>query len=507
MELAPENATREELLKYISIQDQRFSELEKSRDSEIAALKSRIAWFERQVFGVKSERLIPQDPKQTNFLEVPEEPPLESTSVKSYERDARKSPTSTDDESPVRFDDSVPVDEETILPKEVKGLSKSDYEVIGQKVTERLVQIPTQYRVKKTIRLTCKLKESQELVTAPAPDAVIERSLADVSFLVGMLVDKFLYHLPLYRQHQRLIFSGVHISRGHLTKLSHRTLELLEPVYQAILSEICMSEVVSMDETPIKAGRKSKGKMNTGYFWPVYAEEQVAFVYSSTRAHRVVSEVLGKGCKKLVSDGYSAYERYAEAREETFVHAQCWAHVRRKFFDAAEHSPKEAEEALELIKKLFLIERELEGKAPEKVMSLRREKSQVLVDQFFKFVDLHWFTLMADKTSLLGKALSYAQKREESLRQFLLHPDLPISNNHVERAIRPVAVGRKNWLFCWSEVGAKYSAIAFTLIECCKMQGVNPWEYLNDILVRIDSHPAKDVQLLTPKNWKQNFQT
>ena len=113
---------------------------------------------------------------------------------------------------------------------------------------------------------------------------------------------------------------GVHISRGHLSKLTHRSLELLEPIYQAILSEISTSEFVSMDETPIKASRREKGKMKTAYFWPVVAGNQVAFVYANTRAHSVVSEVLGSGCKKLLSDGYSAYESYAKSRQD-FIHA------------------------------------------------------------------------------------------------------------------------------------------------------------------------------------------
>jgi hypothetical protein len=107
--------------------------------------------------------------------------------------------------------------------------------------------------------------------------------------------------------------------------------------------------------------------------------------------------------------------------------------------------------------------------------------------------------------SLLGTAISFTLKRKDALSHFLEHPEIPLSNNHVERVIRPVALGRKNWLFFWSEVGAKYAAIAYTLIECCKMANVNPWEYLVDVLQRIDTHPARDVHLLTPKNWKQNF--
>lgn len=467
-------------------------------------LEQRVAWFERQVFGQRSERLISQDPRQSTLFEVPETPPAELTTVKSYERSARSNPTDTSVENSIRFDASVPVDEVVVYPPEINGLSEGAFEVIGEKVTERLVQIPTQYRVKRTVRKTIKLKEQQTLHTAPAPASVIERSFADATFLAGMITDKFQYHLPLYRQHQRLSAAGVHISRGHLTTLTHRSLELLEPIYYAILSSIISAELVSMDETPIKAGRKEKGKMRTAYFWPVFAEQQVAFVYSSTRGHRVVAEVLGKGCQKLLSDGYSAYERYAESRGE-LVHAQCWAHVRRRFFEATEHALPQCQRVLEYIQRLFEIEQSVLGAEPEHVLTVRREQSLPVVDELFSFCGTLWFEQLVERTSLLGKAVAYTQERETALRQFLLHPDIPLSNNHVERAIRPVALGRKNWLFCWSEVGAKYAAIAFTLVECCKLHGVDPWKYLVDVLQRIDSHPARSVEQLTPKHWKDIF--
>jgi transposase len=473
-----------------------------SYEREIEALKSRIKWFERQVFGVKSERLLPQDSRQGTFFDVPTTEPASTVTVKAFERRARKSETVVDEGERVRFSEEVPVDEVVLLPKEVEGLSDDAYEVISEKVTERLAYTPVQYRVKRTIRKTVKLKE--ELFTALAPEAVIERSFADVTLLAGLITDKFQYHIPLYRQHQRMQRAGVNISRGHLTKLTQRALELLEPVYQAVLSAIISRDSVRMDETPVKAGRKEKGVMKTAWFWPVLAEEQVAFVYSSTRSHKVVSEVLGKHCKKLLSDGYSAYGAYKESRPD-LVHAQCWAHVRRKFFEAREHSPPECEKVLHLIGILFEIEQKAKPCELEEIAALRRERSFPVVEEFFSYLEILWFDHMLDSTSLLGKAVQYARNAESELRQFLAHPDIALSNNEIERAIRPVALGRKNWLFCWSELGAKHAAMAFTLIECCKMQGVDPFTYLVDVLQRIDSHPAKDVHLLTPKLWNIHF--
>ena len=258
MSINTATASREELIQYTQ------------------QLERQVEWYKRQLFGQKSERLIPQDPRQMTLFEVPEQEPSETTTIKEYERSARNNPTGVSSDTP-RFDDTVPVEEEVILPPEVEGLPEDAYELVGQKVTERLVQIPTQYRIKRTIRLTVKLTETQKLHTAPAPPAVIERSYADASLLAGLITDKFQYHLPLYRQHQRMTASGVHVSRSHLTTLVHRSLELLEPIYYAILLSITTSELVAMDETPVKVTRKNKGKMKTAYFWSVFAENEVAF--------------------------------------------------------------------------------------------------------------------------------------------------------------------------------------------------------------------------------------
>ena len=135
----------------------------------------------------------------------------------------------------------------------------------------------------------------------------------------------------------------------------------------------------------------------------------------------------------------------------------------------------------------------------------RRVRSAPIIKELFGYLEKLWFEQMLDSTSLLGKAVSYSLQRKDSLSRFLEHPEIPLSNNHVERAIRPVALGRKNWLFFWTEVGAKYAAIAYTLIESCKMADVKPWEYMIDVMQRIDTHLARDVHELTPKLWKQNF--
>jgi transposase len=173
-------------------------------------------------------------------------------------------------------------------------------------VTYRLAQRPGAYVILKYVRPVIKRKATATLSCPPAPPAVLERSFADVSVLAGLLVDKLRYHLPLYRQHQRLADAGIRLSRATLTQWVHRTAALLEPIYHALLSSILQSKVLAMDETPLKAGRQGQGQLHTGYFWPIYGDQdEIAFPFAASRAQAVVREALGNFCGVLLTDGYT----------------------------------------------------------------------------------------------------------------------------------------------------------------------------------------------------------
>jgi transposase len=199
--------------------------------------------------------------------------------------------------------------------------------VIGEKVSYRLAQRPGSYVVLKYVRRVIKRRDTQVIHAPAAPAGILEGSRADVSFVAGLLVEKFAYHLPLYRQHQRLIDAGITVSRPWLTQLSQQSIGLLEPIYEAQFASIRESRVKAMDETPIKAGRVSHDKMKTAYFWPVYGErDEVCFPYFPSRAGEHVREALGLTHAPdavLLTDGYAAYHSYA--KKTGLTHAQCWA--------------------------------------------------------------------------------------------------------------------------------------------------------------------------------------
>jgi len=311
----------------------------------------------------------------------------------------------------------------------------------------------------------------------------------------------------LYRQHQRMEAAGVHLARSTLTGLMHRTADLLQPIYEAQLASVVSGGVVTMDETPIKAGRKHRGKMKTGYFWPIYGDrDEVVFPFSESRSGAILQETLGEYSGVLLSDGYTAYEKYA-AQINGVVHAQCWSHTRRHFLKAEDIEPELTATALEYIRRLYEEERELNRRQFDatKRLEQRARQCKPIVDEFFGWVKTaHEQRLLLPSNPFTGAA-GYAIAREGSLRVFLEYPDVPVDTNHLEREIRPIALGRKNWMFCWTEIGAQYVGIFQSLLATCRLQGVDPYTYLVDVLQRVEDHPASDVAALTPRLWKERF--
>jgi hypothetical protein len=361
--------------------------------------------------------------------------------------------------------------------------------------------------VLKIVRQVIKRNDTGELTCPPVPVSVLPKSYADVSVLVGLIVDKFRYHIPLYRQHQRMQAAGLTISRSSLSNWVHRSIGLLEPIYMAQLRSILLSQVLAMDETPIRAGRSSKGKMRRAYFWPIYGDQhEVAFPYASSRAHAHATSILGDYRGTLISDGYGAYDDYAARRDEV-VHAQCWVHVRRGFINAENVEPELCAEAIERIGALYQIEKEIReknlvGGAKQKV---RGERSKPIVADFFEWLRKELAASALIPSNPFTDAANYAFKRKKDLEVFLADPDVPMDTNHLERALRVIPMGRKAWLFCWTEVGAEKVGQIQSLISTCVLHDIDPYTYLVDVLQRIDTHPQSRVAELTPRLWKENF--
>ncbi len=481
-------------------------------EAEIQSLKSQLDWFKKQLFGRKSEkRLIDDNPDQASLLEGLEAPAVTeaepATEEITYKR--RKGKQRDDDcvtNKGLRFDEDVPVERIELAAVGLNEQNKDEYEVIGEKITRRLAQRPGSYVVLEYVRPVIKHKASQQLETVPAPSAIFDSCMADVSVLAGLLVDKFVYHMPLHRQHQRLKQSGITLSRSTLTQWVQKATQLLNPIYEAQLKHILQSKILAMDETPIKAGRKKKGKMQSTWFWPIYGEQdELAFTWSNSRATAHIEKQLEGFKGTLLTDGYAAYDRFA--KNKPIIQAQCWAHTRRYFVKAEAIEPEATAQALDTIGALYQLEEQAREQqlSSEQKLKLRCEKSKPIADKFFA-----WCYEQQQRTDLvnsnpLAKALTYVRNHKEQLGVYLSDPDVPIDTNHLERALRVIPMGRKNWMFCWTEVGAQHVGIIQSLLTTCRLQGVNPYTYLVDVLQRISLHPARDVEELTPRVWKEKF--
>ena len=262
-----------------------------------------------------------EDPKE------PEEPEFET--VKRRKRGKKRFEGAVN-ESGLRFGPDVPVETIPIDNPEAAAIPESERELVGEKVVHKLAQITCDYRILRYVARSWKRRDTGEFIAAAPPPAVLDRTCADVSFLAGMMVDKFCWHLPLHRQHQRLEAAGIQVSRSSLTNWMLRSASLLAPVCDAQFGSILESKVIAMDETPIRAGRTGPGKMRTAWFWPVFGDrDEIAFPFRLSRGNAAVPDLLGDFKGTLVSDGNQAYAAYAVSRNGAVTHASFWAHARR----------------------------------------------------------------------------------------------------------------------------------------------------------------------------------
>jgi len=481
-------------------------------------LRRQVEWFKRQLFGQKSERrVLEPDAVQGSlgqpFEEIPaQRPATPKIRIDAHERERTLKRPALDggEEAQPFFDEAkVPVEVIEVPNPELAGLAPQDYEIVGEKVTHRLAQRPGAYVVLKYVRTVIKRRDTGKLVCASAPAGVIEGSRADVSFIAGMMVDKASYHLPLYRQHQRLQAAGFRVSRQWLTQLMQTAVSLLEPIHEAQLAAVLGSRVKAMDETPIKAGVAAPGKMKAAYFWPIYGEQdEICFLYFPDRKWGNVEKALGLKPPDggvLLSDGYGAYAEYAA--RVGLTHALCWVHSRRELFEARDIEPQRVEQALAMIGELYAIEEEIRhrGLTGEAKRAHRHTQSRPKVEAFLRWVDAQFGSQGLLPSSPFTKALAYIRERRDGLKVYLDDPDVPMDTNHLERALRAIPMGKKNWMFCWTELGARHIGILQSLLTTCRLHQIDPYDYLVDVLQRIGQHPASRVAELTPRRWKELY--
>lgn len=502
-----------ELREYAYNLQQENSLLKKKLETE----KLQNDWFRRQIFGKKSERHISTEPampmdsllgcEPTPAEKKPEQPAVVVAEHKRKASSKKKTFPSNAGVSGLRFDDSVDIE---VVPCEnpaIKDLSLDQYEIIGVETVDKLCQRKSSYFVRRYERPRVKIKETQKIVEPPPSPSVIRGSFMEPEFLAGMVVDKILYHLPLYRIHQRLKEGGICIARSSLTNAFHAVGDLLQPILHHHLESILASSTLLADETKVKVGIDvKKHQMHIGYFWGLLGDRnEIAFLSHQSRAHRVVPEILGNFSGTLVTDDYAAYSKYAETTAR-IIHALCWSHTRRYFDEAKKSDREKCSWVLDRIREIYAIEAQIKEKnlTGQKKLGYRTEYSRPIVDTLFDWLRNESKDIRNLPSSPFMKGVNYSLDNEMGLRKFLENPEIPLDTNGLERANKSVATGRKNWLFCMTEIGSEYVALFNSLLLSARMLNIDPYEYLIDVLKNIRSTSTENLRNLTPRIWKEN---
>ena len=352
----------------------------------------------------------------------------------------------------------MPVKTIEIPNPELDGLPEDARSEVSEKMTYRLAQEPGAYVVLKIVRKVVKRADTGALSCPPAPPAVLEKSYADVSLLAGMLVDKFRYHLPLYRQHQRLAAAGITVSRASLTSWAARAIELLEPIYHAQIG-------LDPHEPGARDGRDADPRRPQGEGQDAH-RVLLARLRGPGRGGLPVRVVAGQAARRgdprrlLRHAALGRLRRLRALRASDgadLVHALCWVHARRGFVKAQDVEPVRAQKALDFIAALYEQEEEIRrrGLEGEAKLRARAEQSKPVVEAFFAWLEEELTRSALLPTNPFTKAAVYARQRRTGLEVFLSDPDVPLDTNHLERALRVIPMGRKNWLFCWTELGAQ----------------------------------------------------
>jgi transposase len=377
---------------------------------------------------------------------------------------------------------------------------------IGEDTSERLDIVPAQLRVLVVRRPKYACRACEEVVVqAPAPARLIEGGLPTEATVAQILVSKYADHLPLYRQAQIYARQGITLDRSTLADWVGRAAWLLRPVHERLLAKLKTSTKLFADETTAPVLDPGRGRTKTGQLWAYARDDRpwggsdppgVAYVYAPDRkAERPITHLGGfKGILQV--DGYGGYRVLAERGDVTL--AFCWAHVRRRFYELAAAGPAPiASEALERIAELYAVEADIRGRSADERRALRQEKSRPILDELEPWLRTK-LGLISQKTKL-AEAIRYALSRWDGLTCFLDDGRIEIDSNVVERSIRPIALNRKNALFAGSDAGGEHWAVIASLIETCKLCGVEPHAYLADVITKIvNDHPNSQIDDLLP---------
>ena len=478
------------------------SALEETR-KENSLLRQKIDALCRRVFGSSSEKI---DAGQLELLLqlVNSGAEVEARAAAPVEKASKAVPQRK--ERAPRVSENLPVVEQVIEPQEVID-EPERWRLIGREVSEQLDYEPARFLRRRIIRKKyVHISDPDRApILAPLPEKLLERGVAGPGLLAHILVSKYADHLPLYRQEQ--IFAQRHkinLPRVTLARWVELCADWLQPIYEQIRTGVMAGGYAQVDETPVAYLAPGNGQTKQGYLWTACRPGgDVFYRWETSRAAECLDRLVPREFKGVLqSDGYSAYGAFIKTRSAIEL-AGCWAHARRKFHEALEQSPRPAGWIMRQIQHLYRIEAALrESKAGARLrQAVRSHQSQPIVERIKKALVVFKASRRHLPQSLLGQAIDYTLGQWPTLEVFLRNGKVEIDNNLVENAIRPTAIGKKNWLFMGEAGAGQRGAIIYTLVETCRKRGIDPYKYLRDVLTRLPTLKNTQISEVAPDAW------
>ena len=506
--LADLDSLDKETLKALLIRERR------SNAQQIEHLKLVIEKYRRMLFGTKSEKLAGE--LQQLELQLEELETSEAAEDTAEENNPQIQFAARSPRRPRR----KPLPED--LPREVvMHLPKHDccpdcggaLRQFGEDVSEQLERIPATFKVIRHVRPKFACNRCEQVVEAPAPSRPIERGLAGPALLAHVLMSKYGHHLPLYRQAEIFAREGIGLDRSTLAGWVGATSELLTPLVSALRDHVMAAQKLHADDTPVPVLAPGNGKTKTGRLWTYVRDDRPAgdetppavwFAYSEDRKGEHPRQHLKDFTGALQADAYAGFHHlYGAGR---IYEVACWAHARRKFYEIhALHASPTTSEALAKIAALYAIEDEIRGKPAELRREVRQSRARPLLDQLHQWMEKAVRQL--SPKSETAAAIRYSLSRWRALTRYVDDGRLEIDNNSAERALRVVALGRKNYLFAGSDTGGERAGAIYSLIGSAKLNGIDPEHYLRTVLARIAEHPISRIAELLPWNLAESLQT
>ncbi|MEO5647090.1 MAG: IS66 family transposase [Chitinophagaceae bacterium] len=469
----------------------------------IQNLQLQLLQLKKYIYGSRHEKFIaPADQTAPTLFDLPAIAEVIKTGTTSvtYEKTQKHlQPTHKGRNS---FPDSLRREETIHYPE---GIDLATAKRLGEDITETLAFNPSELFVKRTVRPKYLDTRTSRILQAPAQQRPFEKSSVDPSLVAQIIVEKYMDHLPLYRQVKRYSRLGVTIPDSTMGDWLAAAANLMLPLYEAHKNLVISCNYLHADETTIKVlESERKGATHLGYYWVYQSHELklVLFDYQTGRGREGPQHILKNYQGHLQTDGYGVYEDFAT--KTGIILLGCLAHARRKFSEALSNNKAIASHVLEEMQKLYAIERHItdhEMKGADK-LQYRKVNAIPLLEQLGAWMKIKYAEVLPK--SAIGKALGYSIKRWDKLSLYATSSFLNIDNNPVENSLRPIAVGRKNYLFAGSHAAAQRAAMFYSLLATCKNYQINPYLWLNDVLNRIADHPVNQIEKLLPQNWEHS---